>query len=364
MNTALLGRVAMVAVFALLVAAVVSQRATVVDAVAELRTLSAGAIAILAVLAGLDRLLRAEVIRSLLPTVSLGRAEVISDVGAAATKGVPLGGPVGTVLRWQIAKERKVDAVGFVSMLVATGVAAAFTSWGLALAAVLADIPGRSVTRVDVILVATGVTMLGGALLFWASVLGTEIARRWMVGRSAWVCNRFSTVVPGLAATDPEAFVADLWTSLRALAHRPIPLLVRTVMAQVNGFAVLWVGLLALGGGLEPTITEFAKVFFVTHILGSMLPTPGGIGFMELGLTGALVAIGIDPATALAAVLIYRFVTYLLPILIGTALFGAWRHRRRAEAARPVENNWLIAPDVLHVGMAQPSDVERVAQRR
>ena len=345
----LVRRLAMAVVLVALIVAVVLQRTTIIEAIAELRTLSAWALALLGVLAVLDRVLRAEVIRSLLPMISLARAEVISDVGAAATKGIPLGGPLGTVLRWQIARERGVEAVGFLAMLVATGVAAAFTSWGLALVAAVADLPGRSLTGVDVAILAVSVTMLVGAVVFWALVLGTETVERWAVEQSSWICTRFVGLVPSLATADPEALIRDLWVALRRFAARPLPLMARTVLAQLNGVAILWVALVSLGGGSEPSVTAFARVFFVTHILGSMVPTPGGVGVMELGLTGALVAIGVPTPTALGAVLVYRFITFLLPIVVGTVLYGAWQRRRRGE--QPA----VVAGDGR-------SDVERVAE--
>ena len=50
---------------------------------------------------------------------------------------------------------------------------------------------------------------------------------------------------------------------------------------------------------------------------GTFAPTPGGVGVVEAGMTGALVAAGVAAAPALAAVLVYRFLTYIVPILLG-----------------------------------------------
>jgi uncharacterized membrane protein YbhN (UPF0104 family) len=62
----------------------------------------------------------------------------------------------------------------------------------------------------------------------------------------------------------------------------------------------------------------------------SFSPTPGGIGVVEVTMTAALVAAGLRPADALAAVLLYRVVAFKLVIAL------AWfaertltRHRRR-----------------------------------
>jgi uncharacterized membrane protein YbhN (UPF0104 family) len=364
-------RLAVVGVVALLAVAVIMQRSTVAAAIGELRTLSAMTLVVLGALAIADRLLRAEVVRYLLPGISLVRAEVISDVGAAATKGVPLGGPLGTVLRWHIAKERNVTSVAFLAMLIASGVAAAFASWGFALVAAVADVPGRAATGVDVAIIAVAATMLVGAVVFWAGVLGTEVVKRWVVGRSSWVCSRLSAVVPDLASTDTEALIGDLWAALRRIAVRPVPLFWRTMLGQLNGLAILWIAVVALGAGTEPAFTEFARIFFVTHVLGSMVPTPGGIGVMELGLTGALVAVGVAAPTALGAVLIYRFITFLLPIIVGTVLYVAWQRRRMGRPVTTPSVDVDVDVDVDAEPGSDPAtvfddglDVQRVAQSR
>ncbi len=57
----------------------------------------------------------------LLGTTSFSRSLTIHDVGTAASKGVPLGGPLGTGLRWSIARDASVPTTTFTSMLVAYG---------------------------------------------------------------------------------------------------------------------------------------------------------------------------------------------------------------------------------------------------
>ena len=52
--------------------------------------------------------------------------------------------------------------------------------------------------------------------------------------------------------------------------------------------------------------------------------TPGGVGVVELALIGALVAAGGNKPEVVAAVLVYRALTYVLPIPIGAACYVAW----------------------------------------
>ncbi len=76
--------------------------------------------------------------------------------------------------------------------------------------------------------------------------------------------------------------------------------------------------------GAKPKLSLILLAYGAAAVL-SMIPiTPGGLGFVELGLTAALVAAGIKPADALLATLAYRVVSYWLPLpagLVATILF-------------------------------------------
>lgn len=58
-------------------------------------------------------------------------------------------------------------------------------------------------------------------------------------------------------------------------------------------------------------------VFSFGVALGAATPTPGGLGGVEAGLVAGLVAYHVDSAPALAAVLVYRLISYWLPLAAG-----------------------------------------------
>jgi glycosyltransferase 2 family protein len=61
-----------------------------------------------------------------------------------------------------------------------------------------------------------------------------------------------------------------------------------------------------------------AVVYLTGNAVGSIVPTPGGVGAVELALSGGLTTIAHVPgAYALSAVLLFRLVTFWLPIPIG-----------------------------------------------
>lgn len=317
-----------VSIGVVLVAAVWLQRDTIGAALTELSDLSIVAVVMLVALTVFERWSRADIVRRLLgEPIDTTRALTIHDVGTAVSKGVPLGGALGTALRWSISRESGVRPARFATMLIAYGIATTFATWLLPLGALLVDLTQRSPDRTDLLLVAVISTVVVGSALFWTVVLRSDRLESWAAGLTRRVWARLAQRISALEGLEPDTGVAEVRRELRAIARRPVPLLVRTLIAQACGAMILLVALRALGVGGELGTTEFFRVFFLAHLAGTFAPTPGGVGVVEAGLTGALMAAGVETTTALAAVLIYRFATYVVPIVFGAALYLAWRVR-------------------------------------
>ena len=74
----------------------------------------------------------------------------------------------------------------------------------------------------------------------------------------------------------------------------------------------------------------------VIHAVLSTVPTPGGVGAVELGLTSLLVVAGMEYSDAGSVVVLERSITYLSVILVGGVMFLLWQvaiARRRGEGA-------------------------------
>jgi uncharacterized membrane protein YbhN (UPF0104 family) len=71
--------------------------------------------------------------------------------------------------------------------------------------------------------------------------------------------------------------------------------------------------------GATPSIPAVAVVYFAGAIIGSAVPTPGGLGGVEAALSAGLVAMGLNPGIAVSSVLLFRLCTYWLPIPFGWA---------------------------------------------
>ncbi|GAA5518469.1 hypothetical protein Lsed01_00896 [Demequina sediminis] len=146
-----------------------------------------------------------------------------------------------------------------------------------------------------------------------------------------------TSVLIGLAVVALVAAAALSVPRLRAWAKRRIMPTIRQTwprLTQVIGQP--WRLALGLGGNLLLTIgfvgafhaslsafgrelplIDLAVLFFVGNAVGAAVPTPGGLGAVELALTTGLTGAGLPYALALSVVLVYRLLTYWLRIPLG-----------------------------------------------
>jgi undecaprenyl-diphosphatase len=66
-------------------------------------------------------------------------------------------------------------------------------------------------------------------------------------------------------------------------------------------------------------------VYLGAAAIGSVAPTPGGLGALEAALAAGFVAAGAPSGPAVATVLTYRLITYWLPVLPGVVFYRLLR---------------------------------------
>ncbi|MFE4975043.1 flippase-like domain-containing protein [Kitasatospora sp. NPDC056651] len=81
----------------------------------------------------------------------------------------------------------------------------------------------------------------------------------------------------------------------------------------------------AFGG--DVSFSAVAVVFLTANAAGSAIPTPGGIGPVEVALIGALTVADVSPAVATPAVFLYRALTFWLPVLPGWISYNVLQRR-------------------------------------
>ncbi|WUA96793.1 flippase-like domain-containing protein [Streptomyces sp. NBC_00597] len=136
------------------------------------------------------------------------------------------------------------------------------------------------------------------------------------------------TAVPILrkfVATRVRALFAGVVPRMLDVLQRP-----QKLMTGIGGMLLLTgcfvmcldASIRAFGGGQALSYASIAVVFLAGNALGSAAPTPGGIGAVETTLTLGLIAAGLEKEVAISAVLLFRLMTFWLPVLPGWLSFN------------------------------------------
>ncbi len=107
---------------------------------------------------------------------------------------------------------------------------------------------------------------------------------------------------------------SDIWAVLRN-PHKALQLFGGDLAGNLIYPALLGLCLLAFHQNLS--YAQLIVVQVGAGMLGSVAPVPGGIGVQEAALTAGLTSFGIAAAPALAAVLVFRAITFAIPPIFG-----------------------------------------------
>ncbi len=166
---------------------------------------------------------------------------------------------------------------------------------------------------------------LVGAAILVPAITALAIALRSDRGarRIGRLATRVANVVLRLVRRPPVEDQGERLSRFRAgskdvIASRWPQLTLATLAGHLTVWFVLLVCLRAVGidGGSVSVLESFAA-WSLVRLLSAVPLTPGGLGVVELGLTGALVGFGGSQDKVVAAVLVYRFLTFLPPIPLG-----------------------------------------------
>ncbi len=122
----------------------------------------------------------------------------------------------------------------------------------------------------------------------------------------------------GRPAQDPDAVLEDLVARLRSLRLPPSGWLTVVLLAFLNWLAdagVLAASIAAVGAPVP--WRDLLFVYAVGTAVASAGVVPGGLGVVEGALAITLMGAGLRHPVALAAVLIYRIVSFWMVISVG-----------------------------------------------
>jgi uncharacterized membrane protein YbhN (UPF0104 family) len=121
-------------------------------------------------------------------------------------------------------------------------------------------------------------------------------------------------------------FLRDTLRALTAYRRRPGRLFLALGLACALTLCyVTMFYLSAQSLGVELSFVRCFLIFTAGIITGSAIPLPGGLVGVEAGLAGGMIVYGADPVQAVAVALLYRLITFGLPLIPAFAAFMTTR---------------------------------------
>lgn len=271
------------------------------------------------------------------PGLSYPQAMVLTGSTTAVANTVPGGSAVAVGLTyamlgsWGFSKSRATLSV-IVSGLWNTFAKLAFPVLALALLALQGDAGAGRVTAG-----LFGIVALVGSVTVFALVLRKEeYARRlgdW-AARSISKGRRMLGKGPATGWGDATAKFRNRTIGL--VSHAWARLTAATVVSHLSLYVVLLVALRHIGvTNDDVSWAETLAVFAFVRLLTAIPITPGGLGVVELGLIAGLTAAGGERDQVVASVLIFRALTYLLPVPFGLVTYLYWRRNSSWRGSAP-----------------------------
>ena len=241
----------------------------------------------------------------------------------ALAKVAPGGGAMGAALQYRMLVEAGAERGSVVSGLTATNLLTLAVVLALPVLAIPTLIRG-SVDRGLLEGAVTGLILFVVLSTLGAVLLAMDGPLRW-VGRTVQrVRNRLRRGSEPLR-TLPDRLIRERDRILGILGPSWKRALVAAVGRWAFDYATLLAALAAVGDHARPGLVLLA--FCTAQVLAQIPVTPGGLGFVEAGLTAMLTLAGVGAGAAVLTTFAYRLVSYWLPLPVGLV---AWLvHRRR-----------------------------------
>jgi putative heme transporter len=174
-----------------------------------------------------------------------------------------------------------------------------------------------------------GVTVAALVLVLYSNRMARDLGDA-AARLATWALGRIRRGPVGWGGPSFERFRREAVGVLRRRWHA---LTLATLAGSLTVFLVFVVALRALGvPASDVSLVEAFAAWALARLLGMLPLTPGGIGVVELSLSGTLIGFGGANARVVAAVLVYRFLTMVPPLLLGLIAAGTWRRQRPREA--------------------------------
>jgi putative heme transporter len=322
------------------------QFAEVSDVTAVIRELGPAELAVLTLVAGWNLVTYWVVVAVATPGLRLRQAAVLTQSTTAVSNAVPAGGAVAVGLTYTMLSSWGFSRSRSTLFVVVTGVWNNFVKLGMPIFAFALLALGGQPGTGRVAAAVTGLGALVAAVVVFALILRSEP----LAHRAGVLAGRWASAVLGLFHRGPVRgweLAVTRWRSrvVDLVRHRWLALTASTLVSHVSLYLVL-LATLRLTGVDQGAVgwAEVLAVFAFARLVTAIPITPGGVGVVELALIAGLTEAGGDAARVVAAVLLYRVLTFVLPIGVGVGTYMYWRRNRSwRDSAPPLPDRYASA---------------------
>jgi uncharacterized protein (TIRG00374 family) len=267
-----------------------------------------------------------------LPGLRLGHAAVLTQTTTSVANTLPGGGAIAVGLTYTILKSWGFTGTDTALYVGVTGLWNIFTKLALPVISIALLVATGKSSTAYVTAAIVGIIVLAIAVAVLAAIFASErLARR--VGE---LLQKVATPILRTFRYRKELRWGDGAVRFRRdtiglVRHRWIRLTFFTVLSQLALFLVLLVSLRHMGvSEADVSTTEAFAVYAFSRLLSAVPVTPGGVGVIDLGYVGGLSALVPDSLKpeVVAAVLLFRLLTYGVQIPIGGFTYLIWRGKR------------------------------------
>jgi putative heme transporter len=260
------------------------------------------------------------VLEAALPGLRTREAMVVNQASTAVANSVPGGGAIALAVTYRMLRAWGFTSQSITNQVVATGVCNLLAKLILPVAALAALTATGQLRGPFLWLALAGLAAAAAVGAIAVVVLRAEDTTE----RAGQAIDRFIVRLTRRRSPTPWAapWLIDLRSELHELARRNgLRLVALTFVSHLSLFVVLLVTLRNVGVSEDDVRWSLVfAVFAFVRLLAALPITPGGVGVVELGYVGFLSAeapSGMEGQIA-AAVLVFRAVTFLLPLLLGS----------------------------------------------
>ncbi len=303
------------------------------------------------------RLLVATQLSASVPGLGVWRSCVASESAAAASNAIP--GPSGTVMKltvlrsWGFRTEAFANSWLFTSSLTNLVVLSAP-------ALIVFVLVLEGVTRWPLVLAAViGLLIALAGAVGTVAIIRSERFARW-AGRTL---GRMARWLAGIARRKPsdedfEEAILHFRDGIVETWHARGPRIVVAVVASYIALGTLFI-VSVRAVGLDRDIAPFVAlvaVYCAVRLATMVEITPGGAGVTEAMYTAALLVVtdGAEQSLVVAAVILFRGLSYAGPLLLGCVALLVWRFKRSWRAHPPEEDPGIVAVTAVMVDQEPP----------